>query len=60
MDAVKTDPSDNRILECAQAGASEFIVTRDNHLLSLGSFGGAKIIKVADFLKSQGRSGANR
>ncbi|MGA7929706.1 MAG: putative toxin-antitoxin system toxin component, PIN family [Candidatus Sulfotelmatobacter sp.] len=32
IDVVKEDPSDNRILDCAEAGGSEFIVTGDAHL----------------------------
>ncbi|MGD0694850.1 MAG: putative toxin-antitoxin system toxin component, PIN family [Terriglobia bacterium] len=50
LDAVREDPADNRILECAVEGKSEYLVTRDNHLLKLKRFGGAEMIKVADFL----------
>ena len=39
-----------RILECAVAGGSETVVTGDVHLLSLGSFRGMRIQKVAEFL----------
>ena len=51
LDAVREDPADNRILECAVEGKSEYLVTRDQHLLKLKSFGGTQMIKVADFLK---------
>ncbi len=47
---VTEDPTDNRILECAQAGRSEYLVTRDRHLLKLNSFGQTKIVLAADFL----------
>jgi len=50
LDAVREDPSDNRILECAVEGKSNYLVTRDNHLLKLKSFGATRMIKVADFL----------
>ena len=50
LSVIKEDPPDNRILECAVEGKSEYIVTRDNDLLRLGSYSGTKIIKVADFL----------
>ncbi len=50
LDAVREDPADNRILECAVEGKSEYLVTRDHHLLKLKSFRGAQMIKVADFL----------
>jgi len=52
VDVVKEDPTDNRILECAQAGKSEYLVTRDKHLLQLGTFQGTKIILAADFLET--------
>jgi len=50
---VKEDPSDNRILECAEAGGSEFIVTGDAQLLKLGQFAGMKILKPPEFLGLQ-------
>ena len=50
LDVVKADPTDNRILECAVAAESETVITGDAHLLSLGSFTGIQIIRVAEFL----------
>jgi uncharacterized protein len=50
IDAVKEDPTDNRVLECAETGVSDYIVTGDNHLLKLGQFAGTKIVKPSDFL----------
>src|SRR4051812_38043551 len=35
VDVIKDDPTDNRILECAAAARSDFIVTGDKHLLQL-------------------------
>ena len=56
VNAVKDDPDDNRILECAAAARSDYIISGDKHLLSLGRFGNAKILKPADFLEiMQGR-----
>lgn len=49
--AITTDPSDNRILECAVAAKSEVIVSGDRHLLLLGSHAGIPVMKVADFLE---------
>jgi len=60
IDVVKEDPSDNRILECAEAGGSEFIVTGDAHLLKLGQFAGMKILKPAEFLGRQSSPGRGR
>lgn len=50
LSVIQEDPTDNRILECAVEGRSEYPVTRGHHLLRLGSYGGTKVIKVADFL----------
>ena len=46
---------DNPIVECAVAAKADTIVTGDAHLLSLGSFRGIKIQRVAEFL-AEGRS----
>ena len=56
IDAVPRDPDDNAILECAVEAGSETIVTRDNDLLSLGTFRGTQVMTVAAFLDQfQGR-----
>ena len=55
VDVVKEDPTDNRILECAAAARSDYIVSGDNHLLKLERFGRASIMKVADFLAEIGK-----
>ncbi len=52
VDVIKVDPSDNRILECAEAGQADYIVTGDKrHILPLGSYAGIPIVTVADFLR---------
>jgi putative PIN family toxin of toxin-antitoxin system len=52
VDFIKTDPSDNRILECVIAAKSDFIVSGDTrHVLPLGSFEGIEIIRLADFME---------
>jgi putative PIN family toxin of toxin-antitoxin system len=57
IDAVKADPADNAIIECAVAAGSEAIVSGDKHLLSLGSFRGIPVMTVAAFLEQmQGRA----
>lgn len=50
VDVIKDDPSDNRILECAMAAPSDYIISGDKHLLRLKTFAGRPIIPVADFL----------
>ena len=47
---IKEDPQDNRILECAVAGNSKFIISGDNHLLKLREFEGIKIMNASKFL----------
>jgi putative PIN family toxin of toxin-antitoxin system len=57
LDVVKDDPDDNRILECAQASGSEFVITGDLDLLRLGEYAGIKIVRLSDFLnRSEFRS----
>jgi predicted nucleic acid-binding protein len=50
LDVVPDDHDDNRILECAVAARSDFIVSGDNHLLRLGVFRGIRIMTVAEFM----------
>ena len=50
LNVVKTDPTDNRILECAVAAGSDTVVSGDADMLRLGNVRGIKIVKVSDFL----------
>jgi putative PIN family toxin of toxin-antitoxin system len=50
IDAVPEDPDDNRVLECAVAAGSDYIVTGDAALLRLAEFEGIRIVRVADFM----------
>lgn len=50
LNVIERDPSDNRVLECAHAAGSRFIVTGDDDLLTLAEYEGIRILKVADFL----------
>ena len=52
IQVIKADPTDDRILECAVAAEAEVIVSGDSHLVSLGSFRGMPIQRVAAFLGS--------
>jgi putative PIN family toxin of toxin-antitoxin system len=51
VDAIRSDPDDNRILECAIEARAHYIVSGDPHLLELGAFKGIRIISPADYLK---------
>ncbi len=47
---VVEDEPDNRILECAVAARASFLVTGDQHLLSVGRYFRTRIVTVRDFL----------
>jgi putative PIN family toxin of toxin-antitoxin system len=49
---IKEDPDDDRILECATAAGSDFIVTEDRDFLRLSRFGNSRIITIREFLNS--------
>lgn len=49
---VKDDPDDDKFLEAALEGDSEFIITQDKHLLKLKDYQGIKIITPEEFLKT--------
>lgn len=57
VNVVKEDVADNRILECAQAARSDYIVSGDRDLLRMRVFRDIPIVRVADFLSvvSKGR-----
>lgn len=47
---ILNDEPDNRILECAQCGKSDAIVTGDKKMLNLKEFDGIKIISLKEYL----------
>jgi putative PIN family toxin of toxin-antitoxin system len=50
INAVKNDPDDNMVLECAVEAKAEYIITGDSHLLEVVDYHGIKIIAPADFV----------
>ena len=52
VNAVKEDPNDNRIIECALAADADLIVSGDGHLLRLGAFEGIAILTPRGFLSA--------
>ncbi len=50
LKAVKADPTDNKIVECAVSGQAHFIVSGDRHLLDLRGYDGIKIVTARQFL----------
>ncbi len=53
---VLTDPSDNRILECAVEGKADAIVSGDHHLLDLKKFRNISILTIREFVDVVHRS----
>lgn len=51
LEVIKNDPDDNKILECAIASNSGFILTYDNHILDLKRYEGIQILAPGEFLK---------
>ena len=51
IEAIKSDITDNRILECAVDGGADFIISGDGHLLSLEAYEGIEILNASTFLK---------
>ena len=52
LDVVKDDPDDNRVLECAEAGGADYIVSGDRHLLQLKAHAGIPILTAQQFLEA--------
>jgi uncharacterized protein len=52
VNAVKDDPDDNRILECAIAAGADMIVSGDGHLLKLNAYEGIAILTPREFLSN--------
>jgi putative PIN family toxin of toxin-antitoxin system len=48
---ITAEPEDNRILECADAGNADVIVSGDKHLLQLKQYSGMPVLKVTEFLQ---------
>lgn len=50
-DKIISDPDDNKFLACALEIKADYIVSGDNHLLSLKHFHGIQIVDAAAFIK---------
>ena len=46
------DPDDDKFILCALSGGAACIVSGDSHLLSKSGYGGIKVLKPNDFLKT--------
>ena len=52
---VLADDPDNRILECAEEGAADYIVTGDKAMLNLKQHRGVRIIRLREYLSEKER-----
>src|SRR3989344_7774513 len=50
INIIKTDPDDNKIIECAITAKAEYIVSGDPHLYTLKEAFGIKILRPREFL----------
>lgn len=48
--AIKDDPSDNEVIDCALEANADYIVSGDRHLLELGKCGSVSILNPDEFL----------
>ncbi len=53
INAVKNDPTDNKIIECAVEANADYIISGDRHLLNMKKFRGIKILTPAEFFKRE-------
>jgi len=51
INVVLEDPTDDKFIECAVEGESDYIITNDKHLLKIKEFEGIKIIIPYEFLR---------
>jgi predicted nucleic acid-binding protein len=49
--AVPRGPDDDKIIACALAAGTEYVVSRDHDLLSLGAYAGITMIAPEPFLR---------
>lgn len=50
VNAVQDDPDDNKVIECALASSSKYVITYDNHLLKLKKHENIRIITPEEAL----------
>ena len=56
---IVSDPEDNKILESAVEAEADFLITRDNDLLSLGKYEEIEIVTPAEFWNRYKDSGSD-
>lgn len=58
VEVIREDPDDNRVLECAAGARAAYVVSGDEHLVSLESWQGIMILTPAAFLRLLEAAGA--
>ena len=54
--AVSEDPADDRVLECAVTSGADYIVSGDQHLLTLDAYEGVSVVRASELLDRLGAS----
>lgn len=54
-DKITADPDDNKFLGCALEAKAQYVVSGDNHLLSLKHFHGIQVVDAANFVRNMVR-----
>jgi predicted nucleic acid-binding protein len=54
-DRITADPDDNKFLGCALEAKAQYVISGDNHLLSLKHFHGIQVIDAATFVQKMAR-----
>lgn len=57
LPVVKSDPDDDKFIECAVALKAQVIITGDRALRSVGAFMGIRIVTPEQFLKDDRKTG---
>jgi len=52
VDIAREKPAEGMFLDCAVAGGADFLITKDEHLLELGSYRDITIALPEDFVKA--------
>lgn len=51
LNVIKSDPDDNKVLACALEAKAQYIISGDEHLLSLVQYQDIKIVTAREFLR---------
>ena len=52
ISVIERDPKDDMIVACAVAVSADYIVSRDKHLLDLGSYQDVRIVAPESFMQT--------